>query len=115
MGLSARAGGLRRLVGPDALDRVSEWIDMDHPAEELRHPPAVYGIAFALCEDRPFRAELCPIGRFDFALWRETDIHVSMPLCHAERNPLIERILVHPLGCCEHGPFQLIAVHGLLI
>lgn len=114
--LRVMAGSFRRAsVHPDLFARVSKRIDVDHPTEELRHPSTVHSIAFGFGEDRPVRPELFPIGRLGVAFRWKTDIHVGMPLRYAERNPLVETILIRPLWRRVHGAFQLITVHSFLI
>ena len=74
-------------VRPDFIGIRLERIDVHHPVEYQRKPPAARFLAGGLRGNGTFRSEFLPIDiPHRRALRRQADIHVLVPARHAERN-----------------------------
>ena len=102
-------------MGPDLFRPVFEGVDVNHPAEKLRHPASTGRIALRFCLNGAIRAEVRPVRILERAFRRQADIYMGMPLSHTQWNPPVEIRFLRPFGSGVHGTFQFRPVIRLFI
>src|SRR6185437_14186437 len=92
-----------------------EWINVYHPAENLRIKAPGGGCAGLRGSDRAGKSKPLPIGVSHFAASRKANVGVFVPPRHAQRHSFIKLVEGVAFGSGKHSSNEFVSVARLLV